>query len=213
MATVVLPTMSSNEEGGNSPTHSSGSRQSDSTPRNDQPVPADPVNGDDTSSTENSDGNFNTKDFAPIDERELQNVRGPLREYKATITDTKILSRFENEQAPNIRRQALHEGKSVSNARNYGPRELDKGTIASPERTITVFIPLATQTASTQRFSKVLYQPDKDKAEVRQLLPWDVGNHIQIPGNSRIVVEEGPVCFDMVQYDWEPAKSQESKDE
>ncbi|EXL65247.1 hypothetical protein FOPG_18518 [Fusarium oxysporum f. sp. conglutinans race 2 54008] len=67
MATVVLPTMSSNEEGGNSPTHSSGSRQSDSTPRNDQPVPADPVNGDDTSSTENSDGNFNTKDFAPID--------------------------------------------------------------------------------------------------------------------------------------------------
>ncbi|RYC80367.1 hypothetical protein BFJ63_vAg16744 [Fusarium oxysporum f. sp. narcissi] len=174
--------MSSNEEGGNSPTHSSGSRQSDSTPRNDQPVPADPVNGDDTSSTENSDGNFNTKDFAPID-------------------------------APNIRRQALHEGKSVSNARNYGPRELDKGTIASPERTITVFIPLATQTASTQRFSKVLYQPDKDKAEVRQLLPWDVGNHIQIPGNSRIVVEEGPVCFDMVQYDWEPAKSQESKDE
>ncbi|EWZ27975.1 uncharacterized protein FOBCDRAFT_137532 [Fusarium oxysporum Fo47] len=146
-------------------------------------------------------------------ERELQNVRGPLREYKATITDTKILSRFENEQAPNIRRQALHEGKSVSNARNYGPRELDKGTIASPERTITVFIPLATQTASTQRFSKVLYQPDKDKAEVRQLLPWDVGNHIQTPGNSRIVVEEGPVCFDMVQYDWEPAKSQESKDE
>ncbi|EXA31972.1 hypothetical protein FOQG_16828 [Fusarium oxysporum f. sp. raphani 54005] len=130
-------------------------------------------------------------------ERELQNVRGPLREYKATITDTKILSRFENEQAPNIRRQALHEGKSVSNARNYGPRELDKGTIASPERTITVFIPLATQTAT----------------EVRQLLPWDVGNHIQIPGNSRIVVEEGPVCFDMVQYDWEPAKSQESKDE
>ena len=114
-------------------------------------------------------------------------------------------------QAPNIRRQALHEGKSVSNARNYGPRELDKGTIASPERTITVFIPLATQTADTQRVPKVLYQPDKDKAEFRQPLPWDIGNHIQIPGNSRIVVEEGPVGFDMVQYDWEPAEGQESK--
>jgi hypothetical protein len=116
-------------------------------------------------------------------------------------------------QAPNIRRQALHKGKIVSKARNYGPRELDKGTIASPERTITVFIPLATQTADMQRFPKVLYQPDKDKAESRQPLPWHIGNHIQIPGNSRIVVEEGPVCFDMVQYDWEPAEGQESKDE
>jgi hypothetical protein len=67
MAKVILPTMSSNKEEGNSPTHSSGPRQSDSTPRNDQPVPADPVNGDNTSSTESSDGNFNTNDFTPID--------------------------------------------------------------------------------------------------------------------------------------------------
>ncbi|EXL38798.1 hypothetical protein FOCG_18567 [Fusarium oxysporum f. sp. radicis-lycopersici 26381] len=146
-------------------------------------------------------------------DKEVQSERGPLREYKATITDTKILCKFENEHAHNIRRQALHKGKIVSKARNYGPRELDKGTIASPERTITVFIPLATQTADTQRVPKVLYQPDKDKAEFRQPLPWDIGNHIQIPGNSRIVVEEGPVGFDMVQYDWEPAEGQESKDE
>ncbi|EWZ77467.1 hypothetical protein FOWG_18124 [Fusarium oxysporum f. sp. lycopersici MN25] len=130
-------------------------------------------------------------------EKEIQSERGPLREYKATPTDTKILLKFENEHAPEIRRRALRGGESVGEARNYGPRELDKGTIASPERTITVFIPLATQTAT----------------EVRQPLPWHVGNHIQIPGNSRIVVEEGPVCFNMVQYDWEPAKSQESKDE
>ncbi|KLP01998.1 uncharacterized protein FFB20_15271 [Fusarium fujikuroi] len=146
-------------------------------------------------------------------EKDIQSERGPLREYKATPTDTKILLKFENENAPEIRRRALRDGKSVGKARNYGPRELEKGTIASPERTITVFIPLATQTASTQRFPKVLYQPDKDKPEVRQLLPWHVENHIQIPGNSRIVVEEGPVCFDMVQYDWEPAEGQESKDE
>lgn len=146
-------------------------------------------------------------------EKDIQSERGPLREYKATPTDTKILLKFENEHAPEIRRRALRGGKTVGEARNYGPRELDKGTIASPERTITVFIPLATQTASPQRFPKVLYQPDKNKPEIRQLLPWHVENHIQIPGNSRIVVEEGPVCFDMVQYDWEPTEGQESKDE
>lgn len=116
-------------------------------------------------------------------------------------------------QAPDIRRQALHEGKSVSKARNYGPRELDKGTIASPECTITVFIPLAAQTVDTQGSPTVLYQPNKDKAESRQPLPWNTDKHIQIPGNSRIVVEKGPVCFDMVQYDWEPAKGQKSRDE
>ncbi|KAH7208428.1 uncharacterized protein BKA55DRAFT_529569 [Fusarium redolens] len=146
-------------------------------------------------------------------EREIQSKRGPLREYKATTTDTKILCKFEREHAPNIRQQALHEGKIVSKARNYGPRELDKGTIASPERTVTVFIPLAIQTTDTQRHPRVLYQPNKHKAEYRQPLTWQIGNHIQIPGNSRIVVEEGPVCFDMVQYDWEPAQDQESKDE
>ncbi|KAK2687207.1 hypothetical protein BFJ66_g15569 [Fusarium oxysporum f. sp. cepae] len=62
--------MSNNKEESNKPTHSSGSRPSDSTPHDHQPSPADPkssVNGDDTSSTKSSDGNFNTKDFTPID--------------------------------------------------------------------------------------------------------------------------------------------------
>ncbi|KAJ4266986.1 hypothetical protein NW762_003084 [Fusarium torreyae] len=144
-------------------------------------------------------------------DKELQKERGPLREYRPSMIDAEILRQFEREHAPSIRRNALDEGQVVGEARNYGPRELAKGTIASPERTITVFIPLATQTTNFQRLPIVLYQPNKDKAELRELIPWRIDTHIQIPGNSRIVVEEGPVCFDMVQYDWETGKDQHVK--
>ncbi|EWZ77465.1 hypothetical protein FOWG_18123 [Fusarium oxysporum f. sp. lycopersici MN25] len=65
MAKVILLAMS-NKEGSNSPTNSSGSGQSDSTPPDDKPAPIS-INGDDTSSTESSDGNFNTDEFTPID--------------------------------------------------------------------------------------------------------------------------------------------------
>jgi hypothetical protein len=58
-----------------------------------------------------------------------------------------------------------------------------------------------------------MYQPDREIEAVREPMPWDIGVPIQIPGNSRMVVKQGTICFEMVQYDWEPAKDPPSEEQ
>lgn len=82
----------------------------------------------------------------------------------------------------------------------YHPRELDHGSITSPECTITIFIPLAPIDALKP--PKVLYQPIKNQHDTKPIA-WQIQHHFQMSGNSRMIVEEGPIHFLMVQYNWE----------
>ncbi|KAH6883857.1 hypothetical protein B0T10DRAFT_410847 [Thelonectria olida] len=141
-------------------------------------------------------------------ERELSKKRGPMREYKESNTDTDILRYFDKELTPKIKHDALLQNRTINKPRTYGPRELDIGTIASPKDTITIFIPLTprlSHPSDPYKLPKVMYQPDRDNKATREPMSWLIGTPVQISGNSRIVVEEGPICFEMLQYDWLPA--------
>ncbi|RSL58343.1 hypothetical protein CEP53_006173 [Fusarium sp. AF-6] len=132
---------------------------------------------------------------------------GPVREYQLAKADAELLGHFHKEYEPKIKHDALLEKQYISACRNYRPRELDIGSIASPGRTITVFIPLILpQPSKPPTLPEVMYQPDREIEAVQEPMPWHIGVPILIPGNSRIVVKQGTICFEMVQYDWEPAK-------
>ncbi|KZL64540.1 hypothetical protein CT0861_05067 [Colletotrichum tofieldiae] len=149
-------------------------------------------------------------------ETELLKTRGTLREYRTGKRDAEILRNFKTQYEPDIMEEACLANTSITGPRYYGPRELETGTIASPEHTITIFIPLAprlSSAANPQKPPKVLFQPNRDKETVREPITWHIGTPIQIPGNSRLVVDEGLICFEMLQYDWKPAKHQDRESE
>ncbi|KAK8002264.1 hypothetical protein PG989_001983 [Apiospora arundinis] len=107
--------------------------------------------------------------------RKLLRQQGPLREYEASELHLQIYRQFKAEHQMDILRNARIDKKKITEVREYHPRELDQGSITSPECTITVFIPPR----------------------------WQVQQHFQMAGNSRLIVEEGPIHFLMVQYDWD----------
>ena len=115
-------------------------------------------------------------------------------------------------QGAKIGQDALLTGQKTSKPKFYGPRELVVGTLTSPEQTISVFIPIAPGLPHPPNPPiEVLYQSDKDNADVQEPLRWCIGTPIQTFGNSRIVVKKGPICFEMVHYDYKPVKDQESE--
>ncbi|KAJ4193051.1 hypothetical protein NW759_016611 [Fusarium solani] len=139
---------------------------------------------------------------------------GPVREYNLAKADAEILGYFHKEYEPKIKDDALLESQRITAHRNYRPRELDIGSIASPGRTITVLIPLTLPHPSNPpKLPEVMYQPDRETEAVQEPMPWHIGVPIQIPGNSRIVVKQGTICFEMVQYDWEPAKDPQREEQ
>ncbi|KAK7997722.1 glycoside hydrolase superfamily [Apiospora arundinis] len=116
--------------------------------------------------------------------RKLLRQQGPLREYEASELHLQIYRQFKAEHQMNILRNARVDKKKITEVREYHPRELDQGSITSPECTITVFIP-----PRSYRYTKTTQT-------------WQVQHHFQMAGNSRLIVEEGPIHFLMVQYDW-----------
>ncbi|KAI8710402.1 hypothetical protein NCS52_01576800 [Fusarium sp. LHS14.1] len=139
---------------------------------------------------------------------------GPVREYKPAKEDAEVIGYFRKEYEPKIKNDALLENQRITAHRSYRPRELDIGSIASPGHTITVFIPLTLPYPSNApKLSDVMYQPDRGTEAVQEPMPWHIGVPIQIPGNSRIVVKQGTICFEMVQYDWEPAKDPQREEQ
>ncbi|KAK6858797.1 hypothetical protein PG995_004634 [Apiospora arundinis] len=132
--------------------------------------------------------------------RKLLRQQGPLREYEASELHLQIYRQFKAEHQMNILRNARVDKKKITEVREYHPRELDQGSITSPECTITVFIPLGP--IDTLKPPKVTYQPIKNQLRDTQPIAWQVQHHFQMAGNSRLIVEEGPIHFLMVQYDW-----------
>ncbi|KAI8710659.1 hypothetical protein NCS52_01546700 [Fusarium sp. LHS14.1] len=145
---------------------------------------------------------------------EFYKTIGPVREYKPAKEDAEVIGYFRKEYEPKIKDDALLENQRITAHRNYRPRELDIGSIASPGHTITVFIPLTLPYPfNAPKLPDVMYQPDRETEAVQEPMPWHIGVPIQIPGNSRIVVKQGTICFEMVQYDWEPAKDPQREEE
>ena len=115
-------------------------------------------------------------------------------------------------QGKKISQDALLTGQTTSEPRFYGPRELAFGSLSSPDQTIGVLIPMAPSLRHSQNPPiEVLYQRDKGNADVQEPLPWRIGAPIQTFGNSRVVVNKGPICFQIIQYDYKPVKDQESE--
>ncbi|KAK7402754.1 hypothetical protein QQX98_011488 [Neonectria punicea] len=132
----------------------------------------------------------------------------------ATTASNNRPARGSRTSEPKIKNDALLENQRITAHRDYRPRELDIGSIASPGHTITVFIPLTLPYPSNApKLPDVMYQPHRETEAVQEPMPWHIGVPIQIPGNSRIVVKQGTICFEMVQYDWEPAKDPQREEQ
>lgn len=54
--------------------------------------------------------------------------------------------------------------------------------------------------------TEVVYQRDRDDADVQEQLPWCIGSPIQVFGKSRIVVNKGPILFQIIRYMYQPAQ-------
>ncbi|KAH6705669.1 hypothetical protein EV126DRAFT_334371 [Verticillium dahliae] len=125
---------------------------------------------------------------------------GPLRTFEAGKLDHQILRQFKNDY---VRGAKISEGGDFIHVKEYGPLMLHTGSMSSRRYSTNVFIPIAPRdvpAANALPQPTVLYQPDNDNNTIQEPTLWHIGTHIQIPGNSRIVVKEVPIWFMMVVF-------------
>ncbi|KAH7303131.1 hypothetical protein B0I35DRAFT_447211 [Stachybotrys elegans] len=123
-----------------------------------------------------------------------------LHTFEPTQVDREILECFKVTYGRKIADKGNYTG-----VREHGPRQLDRGIMASDKDLDTVYIPIA---MGIQLSPKVFYQPDRNQ-ELQEPLPWNIGIPIFTVGGSRLHVQEGPVRFIMVEF----IKAQSGKEE